>query len=158
MAWNGRVLNYTGMVSITVVWIYVPFFHLLALVFASFLKVVGQVSLCWLLPAVELRVGRQISYHAVWEKMEREAYAALGCWIRVDRWYIVLKHVRYIVWLICEFSEDISHPSGCVGELGKCNVVREYVRIVFIINQQIDCSVAYYLACNIQVMRWIKGS
>jgi len=46
-------------------------FHLLALVFASFLKVVGQVSLCWLLPAVELRVGRQISYHALWEKMER---------------------------------------------------------------------------------------
>ena len=40
-------------------------FHLLALVSPSFLKVVGQVSLCWLLPAVELRVGRQISYHAL---------------------------------------------------------------------------------------------
>lgn len=32
---------------------------------ASFLKIVGQVSLCWLLPAVELRVGRQISYYAL---------------------------------------------------------------------------------------------
>ena len=63
------------------------------------------------------------------------------------------KHVRYIVWLMREFDDGVSRPSGCADELGKCKVVREYVRIVFIINQQIDCSVAYHLACNIQVMR-----
>ena len=52
-----------------------------------------------------------------------------------------------------EFDQDVSRPSGCADELGKCKAVCEYVRIVFIINLQIDCSVAYYLACNIQVMR-----
>jgi len=117
-------------------------FHLLALVFASFLKVVGQVSLCWLLPAVELRVGRQISYHALWEKMERGVCSAR-----------LLDAGGYIIWLMREFDDGVSRSSGCVDELSKCNVTREYVRIVFIINQQIDCSVAYYLACNIQVMR-----
>lgn len=68
------------------------------------------------------------------------------------------KHMRYIVWLIREFDQDVSRPSGCADELGKCKAVCEYVRIVFIINLQIDCNVAYYLACNIQVMRGIKGS
>lgn len=63
------------------------------------------------------------------------------------------KHVRYIVWLMREFDQDVSHPSGCADELGECKAVYEYVRIVFIINLQIDCSVAYYFACNIQVMR-----
>lgn len=51
-----------------------------------------------------------------------------------------------------EFDQDVSRPSGCADELGKCKVVREYVRIVFITNQQIDCSVACHLACNIQVI------
>jgi len=117
-------------------------FHLLALVFASFLKVVGQVSLCWLLPAVELRVGRQISYHALWEKMERGVCSAR-----------LLDAGGYIIWLMREFDDDVSRPSGCADELGKCKVVREYVCVVFIINQQIDCSVVCDLACNTQVMR-----
>lgn len=63
------------------------------------------------------------------------------------------KHVRYIVWLMREFDQDVSHPSGCVDELCKCSVACEYTRIVFITNQKIDCSVAYHLACNTQVMR-----
>lgn len=63
------------------------------------------------------------------------------------------KHMRYIVWLMREFDQDISRPLGCADKLGKCKAVYEYVRIVFIINLQIDCNVAYYLACNIQVMR-----
>ena len=63
------------------------------------------------------------------------------------------KHVRYIIWLMREFAQDVSRPLGCADKLGKCRAVREYVRIVFIINLQIDCNIAYYLACNIQVMR-----
>lgn len=63
------------------------------------------------------------------------------------------KNVRYIIWLMREFAQDISYPSGCVDELSKCNIVREYVRIVFIINQQIDRSVICNLTCNTQVMR-----
>ena len=62
------------------------------------------------------------------------------------------KHVRYIIWLMREFAQDVSRPLGCADKLGKCRAVREYVRIVFIINLQIDCNIAYYLACNIQVM------
>ena len=47
------------------------------------------------------------------------------------------KHVRYIVWLMRKFDDGVSRPSGCADELGKCRVVCEYVRIVFIINLQV---------------------
>ena len=46
------------------------------------------------------------------------------------------KHMRYIVWLMREFDQDISRPLGCADKLGKCKAVREYVCIMFIINQQ----------------------
>lgn len=50
------------------------------------------------------------------------------------------------------FDNDVSDFLGEAGSLGKCSTARESAHILFIMNSRIECNIARYFACNMQVM------